>query len=41
MNAPPLLQLTPPLPVKTESKPPPPPPKARKSMFPTYDHTPH
>lgn len=34
-------QLTPPLPVKTESKPPPPPPKARKSMFPAYDHTPH
>uniref|UniRef100_A0A3Q3JZH3 Dedicator of cytokinesis 5 n=1 Tax=Monopterus albus TaxID=43700 RepID=A0A3Q3JZH3_MONAL len=31
---------TPPLPVKIESKPPPPPPKARKSMFPTYEHTP-
>uniref|UniRef100_A0A3Q1AUR7 Dedicator of cytokinesis 5 n=1 Tax=Amphiprion ocellaris TaxID=80972 RepID=A0A3Q1AUR7_AMPOC len=33
-------QFTPPLPVKVESKPPPPPPKTRKSMFPSYDHTP-
>ncbi|XP_029018297.1 dedicator of cytokinesis protein 5 isoform X1 [Betta splendens] len=28
-------EFTPPLPVKTESKPPPPPPKTRKSMFPS------
>uniref|UniRef100_A0A3B5AFA0 Dedicator of cytokinesis 5 n=1 Tax=Stegastes partitus TaxID=144197 RepID=A0A3B5AFA0_9TELE len=33
-------QFTPPLPMKVESKPPPPPPKTRKSMFPSYDHTP-
>ncbi|TWW60672.1 Dedicator of cytokinesis protein 5 [Takifugu flavidus] len=32
---------TPPLPVKHDGKPPPPPPKARKSMFPTYEHPPH
>uniref|UniRef100_A0A8C4HLF0 Dedicator of cytokinesis 5 n=1 Tax=Dicentrarchus labrax TaxID=13489 RepID=A0A8C4HLF0_DICLA len=31
---------TPPLPMKIESKPPPPPPKTRKSMFPSYEHTP-
>ncbi|XP_070820794.1 dedicator of cytokinesis protein 5 isoform X2 [Chaetodon trifascialis] len=34
-------EFTPPLPVKIESKPPPPPPKTRKSMFPSYEHTPH
>ncbi|AWP06688.1 putative dedicator of cytokinesis protein 5 [Scophthalmus maximus] len=33
-------EFTPPLPVKIESKPPPPPPKTRKSMFPSYEHTP-
>uniref|UniRef100_A0A672HAH2 Dedicator of cytokinesis 5 n=1 Tax=Salarias fasciatus TaxID=181472 RepID=A0A672HAH2_SALFA len=39
----PLLKIrlfTPPLPMKIESKPPPPPPKARKSMFPSYEHPP-
>ncbi|TNN70698.1 Dedicator of cytokinesis protein 5 [Liparis tanakae] len=34
-------EFTPPLPMKIESKPPPPPPKTRKSLLPTYDHTPH
>ncbi|XP_038560596.1 dedicator of cytokinesis protein 5 isoform X2 [Micropterus salmoides] len=34
-------EFTPPLPMKIESKPPPPPPKVRKSMFPSYEHTPH
>ncbi|XP_071338354.1 dedicator of cytokinesis protein 5 isoform X2 [Trachinotus anak] len=33
-------EFTPPLPMKIESKPPPPPPKTRKSMFPSYEHTP-
>ncbi|XP_073321957.1 dedicator of cytokinesis protein 5 isoform X3 [Pagrus major] len=34
-------EFTPPLPMKIESKPPPPPPKTRKSMFPSYEHSPH
>ncbi|TKS79108.1 Dedicator of cytokinesis protein 5 [Collichthys lucidus] len=34
-------EFTPPLPVKIESKPPPPPPKTRKSMFPSYEHSPN
>ncbi|XP_063345495.1 dedicator of cytokinesis protein 5 isoform X2 [Pelmatolapia mariae] len=33
-------EFSPPLPMKIESKPPPPPPKARKSMFPSYEHPP-
>ncbi|KAM7391671.1 hypothetical protein PAMP_022339 [Pampus punctatissimus] len=33
-------EFTPPLPMKIESKPPPPPPKTRKSMFPSYEHSP-
>ncbi|TRY86430.1 hypothetical protein DNTS_004205 [Danionella cerebrum] len=33
----PSFDLTPPLPMKVESKPPPPPPKTRKSMFPGYE----
>lgn len=35
-----VLQHTPPLPVKHDGKPPPPPPKARKSVFPAYEHPP-
>ncbi|XP_071389833.1 dedicator of cytokinesis protein 5 isoform X1 [Centroberyx affinis] len=33
-------EFIPPLPTKIESKPPPPPPKTRKSMFPSYEHSP-
>ncbi|XP_061529041.1 dedicator of cytokinesis protein 5 isoform X1 [Phycodurus eques] len=33
-------EFIPPLPMKIDSKPPPPPPKTRKSMFPSYEHSP-